>query len=66
MSYTDLQKYKKTIEKQLKDEDKKLVENMTVDGLIRPVLIVNSGMKTRHKSGISGSLGLNIDKFHKC
>ena len=37
-----------------------------VDGLIRPILTINSGMKTMHKDGINGSLGLNINKFHSC
>ena len=36
-----------------------------VDGLIWPILIVNSGMKTMHKSGIIDSFWLYIDELHK-
>jgi len=36
-----------------------------VDGLIRPIFTINSSKKTVHLSGIYGSLGLFIIKFHK-
>ena len=43
-----------------------LMNFMVVDGLIRHVLTVNSGMKTMHKGGINGSIGLKTNEFHKC